>query len=140
MTALDKVPGLTRDANGQMRLNEPVLAAAIATWLIARVGSLVVRQLHWMSAEQYTALSNKWFAIVSAVVLAGLGWLVRRYVQPAWKAVVGEAGKRGVTLPGLTVTDEEADRILAFASAGPALADRELKQPDQEQPPTLPSS
>lgn len=87
------------DTGGFLK-HEPVIAGHIAAWVVLNLGVLLVSRYHVLTDQQWSALSLQVTAIVTAAVLALMGWLIRRVVTPAWKLATREAARVGVVLPG----------------------------------------
>jgi len=73
---------------------EPVMAHAAAVWLVTQIGALVVGQTHLLTAHDWSGTSQGLVALVSALILGGLGKVLREKVTPAATAL----------LPGVLMT------------------------------------
>lgn len=69
---------------------EPALVHAAVLWILTNVGALVVQQWHWLGAGEWSTLTSALVPLVTAAVLLGGGWLLRRVVTPAWEWVEDE--------------------------------------------------
>lgn len=68
---------------------EPVMAAAVVTWVLSNVGAVLLGHTHLVTAEQWGAVTTYVTPLATAAVLAAIGAVVRRYVTPAWKRYTG---------------------------------------------------
>lgn len=58
---------------------EPVMASAVTTWLLANIG-LLLAHFHLIGAEQWEGISKMLASPLAGIVLMAIGWLVRRVV------------------------------------------------------------
>lgn len=100
--------------NGVVK-QEPALVSAAVLWALTNVGALVVERWHWMGAEQWSTLTTALVPLVTAVVLLGGGWLLRRVVTPVWRWVEDEAPVVDEVVEQATGVD--VGKVLAEAEA-----------------------
>ena len=69
--------------------SEPVMVAAFVHWALINVGLFFVGRTTLLTGDQWSTVASALTPLVSGAVLAVLGWVLRRYVTPAWKKVAG---------------------------------------------------
>lgn len=72
----------------QLLKKEPVLAGYLAVWILTNVGALLVGHTHLVDAATWGTIATSVTPILSALILGGLAWLTRKYVEPIIKKVV----------------------------------------------------
>lgn len=83
--------------NSTLWKSEPAMVAAAALWLVTNVGQVVIGH-QWLTPSQWNGMTATLIGIVSFVLFAIAGWVVRKVVAPAWKLVEAEAKLAGITL------------------------------------------
>ena len=77
--------------------NEPVVVGGFVAWLFSLLGTFLIGHTHLITSDTWSALSTTLVPVVSAFALAVVAFVVRRYVQPAWKALTKETQKVGIS-------------------------------------------
>jgi len=116
--------------NSGFAKNEPVVVGHFVTWLLVNVGALIVGHTHLVTATEWGSFATGITPMLTAVLLAVLATVLRRYVAPAWKsfqkwtqdqqqpvpAVGTSAGSSG--LPSVTLDQAEGTDGTAHAGDG----------------------
>lgn len=95
--------------------SEPALVTMAALWLLTNVGAAVVERWHWLGADQWSTLSQSLTPLVTAGIAALAGWLLRRVVTPAWRALEQDVPMLSSLVEEVTGID--VDKVLAEAQA-----------------------
>lgn len=72
---------------------EPVVVSTVVAWLFSLLGTDLLGHTSLINGDTWSGLTTTLVPVVSALVLAALGYLTRKFVAPAWKLVL-EEGKR----------------------------------------------
>jgi hypothetical protein len=99
MTSINIVnnPSANTPAKTGLVANEPVLVGTLVIWLFSFVGSLVIGHTGLIDQHSWSTLSSVLVPVVSALVLAGIGYVTRKFVSPAWKKIEHTAISLGLT-------------------------------------------
>lgn len=107
------------DPNSGLVKNEPAMVGAFSVWLVGNVGLLLINH-HLVTGVQWSAASLQVTALVTFVLAAIVGWLLRRVVAPAWKLAESEAARLGVTLPDLGFVGQQGTSALYQSGQPPS--------------------
>lgn len=103
------------DAKNKFISSEPVIAAHAAAAVVGYVLTALVTH-GVITSDRASALTQQVLPAVTAVVLVGLGWLVRRAVSPAAKfadQVEAEVQKRLGGVPAQLLDDGAVAQMIA---------------------------
>lgn len=64
---------------------EPVIVAAVVTWIVTNLGALVLGHTTWVTKAQWNGFATWLTPVVSLGVAWLVAWLVRRVVTPVAK-------------------------------------------------------
>jgi hypothetical protein len=78
------VSSIEKDIESSIIAKEPVIAAAVSTAALGAVGGFAVTH-GWIGTTQDGTLVQTLTPVVTAAVLLGIGWLVRKFVTPTAK-------------------------------------------------------
>lgn len=108
---------------------EPVMASAITTWLLANLG-LLLAHFHLIGTEQWAGISKLLASPLAGIVLLVIGWLVRRVVASPRTLrllqreleLAKEAATTAASVPAPIVVQLNGQTVAAVALAAEATA------------------
>jgi hypothetical protein len=100
-------------ASKDLLKNEPVLVGGFVFWLFSIIGSLITNHTDLVSASQWESVSTYLIPIVSAAAIAGIAWIVRKYVSPLAKNVKTKLEGEGIPDSILNVAASDAENAVA---------------------------